>query len=112
MGQMHHHSIVVTSGDQKLLEKTYKKANKLFGILVTPIMQSVINGYFTYFISPDGSKEYWDSSNAYNDHREEFIDYLKSFKYDDGSTSINYCEFCYGGESDGFKTCIINHSGE
>ena len=112
MSQIFYHSIVVTSRDQILLEKTHKRAKQLFGILVTPIMLSIINRCFTYFISPDGSKEGWDLSNTYNDLRKEFTDYLKSFTYDDGSTSIKYCEFCYGGESDGFETRIINHSGD
>ena len=112
MSQMLYHSIVVTSRDQILLEKTYERANKLFGILVTPIMLSIVNRCFTYFIAPDGSKEGWDTSYEYDVLRKDFIDYLKSFTYDDGSTSIKYCEFCYGGDSDGFETRIINHSGE
>ena len=78
MGLMKHHAIVVTGWDQGTIDEVRDLAVNMFGKLVTPIIPSETNGYLTFFVGPDGSKEGWDRSNLYDRKREEFMDHLKT----------------------------------
>jgi len=84
MGYCKHNAILVTDWDDKRLRKMHKKAVKIFeGKLVTPIIPSVSNGYGTFVIVPDGSKEGWETSNEYeyDEKRQEFFVYLSDKSY-------------------------------
>lgn len=78
MGLMRHHAIVVTSWQTETIHEVHELAVATFGRLVTPIVESYTNGYLTFFVGPDGSKEGWDTSDAYDRKREEFMDHLKT----------------------------------
>jgi len=56
MGYMRHHSIIVTSWNETMLKEVRTKAIKMFiGIAgISGIIKSTTNGYFTFFIAPDG----------------------------------------------------------
>ena len=105
MGYMRHHSIAVTSWKETITE-IHEEAKKQFGELVSEIIFSPWNGYKSFFIAPDGSKEGWDESIEYDVKRHNFIKYLSGFAYGDGSSSVRYCEYYW---SDDDKKCgIIN----
>lgn len=108
MGYIRHHSIVVTSWDDVKFNKIYIKARSIFGSLVSDIIQSNINGYKSFFIAPDGSKEGWEESNTGDIKRNTFIKNIDKFKYCDGSNSIRYCELFYG--DDEGKSEIVRHN--
>lgn len=100
MGYIRHHAIAVTSGGMEI-KKAHTKAKKIFGNRTSKIIKSNINGFESFFIAPDGSKEGWEDSNKGDDQRHEFIDYLEN-------NLINYCEFFYG--DDNGESKVLNHN--
>jgi hypothetical protein len=93
MGQMRHHSIVVTSDDSDIIKLVHKKAVSLFEHLVSPIIRSRANGFQSFFIAPDGSKEGWETSSKHDTNRKKYINYLNTF-----GLAILYCEFHFGSD--------------
>lgn len=96
MGYIRHNTIVVT-GDSypKAQEKTnsaHKKALELFGDLVSPVIKGKTNGYQSFFVAPDGSKEGWDLSDKYNEKRKELADFIDSLAYGDGSNCVQFID--------------------
>lgn len=85
MGYIKHNAICVTSFDSEEIKVLHKKAREIFEELVTEIIEGVINGYASFFIAPDGSKEGWSESNEYDKKRKEFKDLIKNGSF--------YCEF-------------------
>jgi hypothetical protein len=89
MGTFQHHVIIVTGFDlpEFKFEVIHNKAKEIFNKeipyysdinLVTEIMESNVNEWKTFFIAPDGSKEFWEHSITYDQRRSEFINYMKS----------------------------------
>jgi hypothetical protein len=121
MGYMRHHTIVVTSWDEKKLQVAHDKAVELFHkvpidinrgntqSLVSPIVNGVVNGYGSFFIAPDGSKEGWEDSDNGDKAREAFINYCREQAYDDGSNSLSYVEIQFG---DDRHDCRVLNSGD
>ena len=107
MGLIKHHAIVVTSWDDELLQEMHAKALEIFD-QVAPITPPVVNGYVSFLIAPDGSKEGWSDSSIGDKAREKFIRWIDSKRYDDGGTAIDYVEIQFG--DDERKTKIIRHS--
>lgn len=102
MGYIRHHSIVVTSFDKEYISESYNEAVKQFGSLVSELIESQTNGYVTFFIAPDGSKEGWTPSNEADVKRAEYISFLKE------CDCVSYCEFFYGDDCGQAK--IVNHN--
>ena len=94
MGYMCHHAIIVTSWDERSIVAAHKKACELFGDQnflgriseITEITPQVINGYMSFLISPDGSKEGWEHSERGHNARNKFIQWLSSQKK-------NWCQY-------------------
>ena len=83
MGYICHHTIVVTGEDYPHsnltpLTDAYTKAVVLFGKLVSNKILGHCNGYTSFFIAPDDSKEGWKESDSGDVKREEFKEFLKS----------------------------------
>lgn len=112
MGYIRHHTICITSLKDTLIKKVYKKSKdicKKYNFnLVTGLYESKINGYQTFYIIPDGSKEYWGESEVGNLIRKEIINYIDSLKYEDGSNSISYAKLFYG--DDWGDSEVIKHN--
>jgi hypothetical protein len=94
MGYMAHHAIIVTGWDPIQVRTAHDEARKIFGSLVTEIVTSEINGYQTFFVGPDGSKEGWDESDAGNARRDQFRTWLCSIK----NQWLDVVELRYGGD--------------
>lgn len=94
MGEFRHKVIVVTSFTHPPLVRAQALARDIFptGKVVSEQMLSPINGFFTFFIGPDGSKLGWEESKKYNECRKKFLDRLRK-----ESLSVDYAEICYGG---------------
>lgn len=104
MGYIRHHAIMVTGSDyDDRLASVHKTAKEIFGELVSPIIESKINGYLSFFIAPDGSKEGWDISDEGNNNRAEF---KRKVAIHNGY--VDWVEVQYG--DDECVTCIIDHS--
>jgi hypothetical protein len=93
MGMINHNVVIATGWQESDFEEITtwinqlkEKDQKLF-----TVSQKQINGYFTIYCGPDGSKEGWDDSNRGDDIREKFI-----FKLNKGYWSwieVGYGEF-------------------
>ena len=72
MGFIFHRAVVVTGWDDKL-KMAHEAALKTFkNTCVSNIVGSVSNGYASFFIAPDGSKEVWETSSEYDDMAQAF----------------------------------------
>ena len=109
MGYMRHHAIIVSSWNDKLVKKARRAAKEIFPY-VSPVSQEAVNGYRSFFVPPDGSKEGWEESQLGDRQRAMFIEWLDTQRYEDGSTCLNWVEVQYG--DDEYQTCIIAHSDE
>ena len=95
MGYMCHHAIIVTSCIEGLLDRALIQAQAIFEY-VSPISKKAVNGYQSFFIPPDGSKEGWGESDDGDERRQHFIDWLTSQAFEDGSNSLTWIEVQYG----------------
>lgn len=101
MGYTRHHAILVTSWDRKKIEEIRDHLREHAGIgdLASEIVDSRINGYATLMIAPDGSKEGWAESEEGNQDRAEFMTYLRTHDYYDGSSPLDWVLVQYGDEA-------------
>lgn len=107
MGYIRHHSIVVTSyGETTKL--AHDKAKEIFGANVSEIVNSNINGYQSFFVAPDGSKEGWEESEQGDKDRALFIQFIEQQKYENDSNSISFAELFYGDDEGESK--VVNHN--
>ena len=117
MKNIRHHTIIITGNDKAKLERLrneiinlYKEkmeAKKGF-TLVSPIVDSLINNFCTFFIAPDGSKEGYESSEDGDIIRKYVIELLKKQKDADGEDLFRFVEVFYGDDN---KECrILNHN--
>lgn len=79
------HNAIVVTGFHSHIEAARAEAWAIFcedsywpnGIGgVTPLTHQTPNGYMSFMIAPDGSKELWDLSDAGDEARQEFITWL------------------------------------
>lgn len=107
MGWIRHHAILVTGWQDNKLEEAKKKAEE-FGNITTEIVAGNSNGYMTFVVVPDGSKEGWDRSDEGNDARDKFIEWLESQRYGDNSSYFYWVEVMYG--SDDWDAKVTRHA--
>jgi len=117
---MVHHSIIVSSWDDRLVKEAHETAVRLFDVprwraysyagLVSPVVGGLVNGERSFFIAPDGSKEGWPESDLGDDLRASFIAYLRSKRYDDGSTSLKWVEVQFADENNDNR--VLQASGD
>jgi len=100
MGYIRHHAIAFTSYDETKIKKLHAFAISLAESQVTPIMKSNINSYYTFFLSPDGSKEGWADSDNGDAVRDKIIAETGDY--------INFCEFYYG--DDEGMSAVVRHN--
>lgn len=89
MGYMQHHAIIVTAYNDRIYP-LHVKAIDIFGDAVTEILPSAINGYRSFFVGPDGSKEGWPESDAGNARRQEFNEWLKENNQSHDAAEVQY----------------------
>lgn len=107
MGHIKHTAVIVTSWDEKKLNKAYEVA-KSTGCVVTNIADSAANGYHSFAVVPHGSKIGWPTAAEYDRARDIFVQWLNLQRYEDGSTSIEWVEVSFG--SDDGKANIVSES--
>ena len=76
--------------------------------LISPLVDSLINNFSTFFIVPDGSKEGYDASDDGDRIRKMVIELINDDIAEDGSNEIRYVELFYGDDLQEAK--IINHN--
>lgn len=106
MGYIRHHAIIVTSCLVNL-ESARKQAQE-YGLAVSNIVKSPINGYKSFFVAPDGSNEGWAESETGNIARDRFIYWLRKQAYEDDSSPYEWVELQY--KDDNRENKITRHS--
>lgn len=92
MGYIRHHAMIITDCDLERIRDIHRFAT-LCSLNPTSIMDSTVNGYRTFFIPPDGSKEGWEPSNEGDEERKRFKQFIrKRHPYCD------WTEISYGGD--------------
>lgn len=109
VGYMKHDAIIVTTWKASALAEAAERA-KALGLYVLGPSPEVTNGYATMVVCPDGSKEGWDESDAFDRRRAEFIAYLNSCRYEDNSTCLDWVAVAYSGDSR--KAAVEAHAWE
>ena len=100
MGEARHHMIVITYWKPDTLAKAWQKAQKL-QLTPTTVIASAREGWLTFYITPDGSKEGWTESEVWDDRRLEFCAFLE-----EECPVVDYVLLEYGG-SDGRPPLIV-----
>ena len=86
-----HNAIIVTSGLSHRINTAYYLTKSLFGeSRVTPIYCSHTNQYYTFFVTPDGSKERWEESNKGDETRIRFFDQLSKQEIKVDAVDVRY----------------------
>ena len=104
MGYIRHDAIIVTAWDKKYLEPARGKAVEL-EMAVSEIISSPINGYESFFIAPDGSKEGWAESSKGDEQRSAWIAWAKASNLYFDWVAVNY------GGDDAHRCLITDHCG-
>lgn len=104
MGYMRHHAIIVSSFMNERTQAAHAKAVEL-GMSVTNITPEVVNGYTSFLIGPDGSKEGWGASAEGDSQRAAMIEYLDAQRYDDDSSLLDWVVVQYG--DDEMETRVV-----
>jgi hypothetical protein len=108
MGYMRYHTIIVSSWDSDMLREAHDVASGLLielsdeesGLsLLSPITGGLRNGVASFMIAPDGSKEGWAPSDAMDEFRSTYTEWLKSKAYEDGSTCLEWVEVQFADEA-------------
>jgi len=95
MSHVQHNVICFTCFEK---EKTVECRHRLIeiGLDVTDISVSSVNEYFTFFTVPSGSKAGWPPAEEHMRKIEMAKEVIKSYDYDDGSSSIDFKWVTYG----------------
>jgi hypothetical protein len=92
MGYTRHHAIIVTTWDKATIKEVHKTAKRLFpSQMVSDVLRGTINGYYTVFVGPDGSKEGWPESDKGNARRAHFIEHLHTL-FLAAWVEVQYCD--------------------
>lgn len=100
MGFIRHHAILVTHWDLDKINDAHSEAIRN-GLDVSGISVTEINGYATFCVFPDGSKEGWPESENGDIRRDAFVAWLRSQESEPGYPMYGWAELCYGSDDAG-----------
>ena len=106
MGYIRHDAIVVTSWANKYILPAIHKAEEL-GLNVSNITESSTNGYCSFLIAPDGSKEGWPESDKGDTARDEWKTWAHNQR-DAEKLWIDWVHISYAGDEEK-DTKIVEH---
>ena len=108
MGTIRHNAIVCTSDFEEIINLVHKKAFEIFEGKVTNVVGGCTNGYSSFLVVPDGSKEDQDTSDEWDNKRDEFIEWINGYIFTDGEFKneelniyLDYVELSFGGDYEG-----------
>lgn len=113
MSDYKEHAIMISGydGAEEYMTKDHEKAVELFGHLVTPMMDDVVNGLRTFVVVPTGSKINRDESNKHEDSCKKFVEFLKTeCTFLDGEPRLSWVEVTYGEREYHGASEILNDS--
>lgn len=103
MGYMRHDAIIVTSFKGPDADVARKKAIEI-GLVTTPPVKSDVNGYVSFMIATDGSKEGWKDSDDGDAMREKWKQWAVK---NDRELSLYWVHVSYAGD-DSDDTAIVD----
>lgn len=104
MGYIRHDAIVATSWKTEHLVAAREKAVSL-GLPCSEVVKSRLNGYVSFLIAPDGSKEGWTDSDEGDSARDQWKAWMRA---DD--LYVDWAHVNFGGDDDDAST-LRDHSG-
>jgi len=98
MGVMNHNVVIATTWSADRAKELQKWIDGLSNHERKLIVRtgSWANGYCTFIVAPDGSKEGWDTSDEGDALRERFIARLSTDNYEDDSSPWSWVEVGFG----------------
>lgn len=104
MGYIKHNTIIITSYIEDSIREVREMAHNVFNkwlgpydgsknIMVSEVISGVVNGQYSFFISPDGSKEGWEDSNKGDYARDELYEWFLN-----NETYCDFIEVRFGGD--------------
>lgn len=91
MGYIAHNAVICTTWKKEHAAEAHLKAVEIFtGDRVTEIIETKLNGYFTFFVAPDGSKEGWEHSEHGDRLRNQFMDFCKESRLYLDAVDVRY----------------------
>jgi hypothetical protein len=100
MGYIRHDAIIATSAHRPDLASAQRKARRL-GLTCTAIVASPLNGYVSFLIVPDGSKEGWGDSEEGDSARAEWIEWISEEEDEEGmgfKRHVDWAHVSFGGD--------------
>lgn len=99
MGTVIHEATLVTSWNAKMLDEAHLEALRIFPAeMVTSIGVSPVNKYGTFVILPCGSKDGWPDKERDKYDRAEFMRWVATKEYEDGSNCLEIGAVRYGND--------------
>jgi hypothetical protein len=92
MGRIKHDAIICAASQDSDLLLARDKAIAL-GLPVSGFVPSFINGYCSFLIGPDGSKEGWESSDEGESNRAQWIAWTREI-----DLAVDWAHVSYGGD--------------
>lgn len=110
MGYHIHHTIVVTSFQSDAISEAHRLAVETFGAssIVSPLCAGLTNGYQSFMIAPDGSKEGWQQSDDMDAARAAFRFALR--RLEERSLWVDWVEVSFGGDEPDVNTRLVDHT--
>lgn len=107
MGYIRHDAIIATSWNERYLQPALLKAREL-GLPCSEIIPSGTNGYVSFLIAPDGSKEGWEKSYKGDDARSEWKEWANK-EWTEHGFYVYWAHVSYAGD-DPNDTRIVEQS--
>lgn len=98
MGVINHNAVIATTWSDDKADELQKWIDNLEETERSLIVRSGswVNGYNSFAVMPDGSKESWDESDAGDNFRFRVMERLLLDNYDDGSSPWDWVEVGFG----------------
>jgi len=98
MGIVNNECVVATTWDDKAVHsiRQWIKEQTPDHQTLFAVLPSLVNGYQTIILAPDGSKKGWGTAKEGELLRDSFIKKLQEFDYEDDSNPFAFVEVGYG----------------
>ena len=110
MGYIRHDAIIAASWKKEHIEAARAKAEEI-GLTCSGIVKSPTNGYKSFMIAPDGSKEGWEASDKGIAMRAEWVAWMRGHdREEEPCMWVDWAHVNFGGDDDDLST-LADHSG-
>lgn len=104
MGYYRHHAIIVSSWNKQALDAAHTQAIAAFSPIcpVSDVANTPLNGFASFAVFTDGSKEGWDTSDDGDSRRAGYVAWLRK------QSSLDWVEVQYA--DDELQTRVVDDS--